>query len=212
MRVDEGMILAHENEHIIKDLASEVSHTKAVIASLAEQTSNIGGVLNAIHGIADQTNLLALNAAIEAARAGESGRGFAVVADEVRSLAQSTQSSTVDIQKIVETLQKEAKNAVDSMQRGAKSSEACLNKSKETSVALKEANSAVQKISNLNVQIATTAEQQSATSEKINQSAVNISNIANSTFIGAKDTAGANQNIAQRLADLHAYLNQFKVG
>ena len=65
-----------------------------VVASLAEESENIGAVLDVIRGIAEQTNLLALNAAIEAARACEQGRGFAVVADEVRALANRTKEST----------------------------------------------------------------------------------------------------------------------
>jgi methyl-accepting chemotaxis protein len=210
-RVEDGRSAAQETQGIIKQLATEVSSASTVIESLAAETDNIGTVLEAIRGIAEQTNLLALNAAIEAARAGDTGRGFAVVADEVRSLAQRTQSSTGDIQKLVESLQTEAKNAVDSMKKGADSTERCLEKSDETAAALEDASQAVSSISDLNAQIASTAEEQSAAAEQISDNVNNISNIAEETSKGTAETASANQNIAKNLINLHTSLNQFQV-
>jgi methyl-accepting chemotaxis protein len=210
-RVEDGRNAAKETQGIIKQLATEVSSASTVIESLAAETENIGTVLEAIRGIAEQTNLLALNAAIEAARAGDTGRGFAVVADEVRSLAQRTQSSTGDIQKLVESLQTEAKNAVDSMKKGSDSTEQCLAKSDETSAALEDASQAVASISDLNAQIASTAEEQSASAEQISDNVNNISNIAEETSKGTAETASANQNIAKSLINLHTSLNQFQV-
>ena len=210
-RVEDGRNAAQETQGIIKQLATEVSGASTVIESLAAETDNIGTVLEAIRGIAEQTNLLALNAAIEAARAGDTGRGFAVVADEVRSLAQRTQSSTGDIQKLVESLQTEAKNAVESMKKGSDSTERCLEKSDETAAALEDASQAVSSISDLNAQIASTAEEQSASAEQISDNVNNISNIAEETSKGTAETASANQNIAKNLINLHTSLNQFQI-
>jgi methyl-accepting chemotaxis protein len=210
-RVTQGKAAAIDTQTIIKQLASEVSNASSVIESLATETDNIGNVLEAIRGIAEQTNLLALNAAIEAARAGDTGRGFAVVADEVRSLAQRTQSSTGDIQKLVESLQSEAKNAVLSMQKGSSSTEKCLEKSAETAEALEDASQAVNSISDLNTQIASTAEEQSAAAEQIKGNVHNISNIAEEASKGSAETASANQTIARGVIDLHTALNQFHV-
>ena len=210
-RVALGRDSAHQTQAVIERLASEVTEASSVIETLVEETNKIDSVLEAISGIAEQTNLLALNAAIEAARAGETGRGFAVVADEVRSLAQRTQSSTVDIQNLVQRLQQEAKNAVDSMQKGSDSATECLSYSLETSAVFEDASNSVNEIADFNLQIATAAEQQAKVSQEVNVNLSNISGIAETTSEGAKATSQANENIAKHLIDLHTNLNKFQV-
>jgi methyl-accepting chemotaxis protein len=210
-KVTEGRQEAIETHSIIKQLAEVVSEASNVIKSLVEETNNIGSVLETIPGIAAQTNLLALNAAIEAARAGETGRGFAVVADEVRTLAQRTQTSTVDIQNLLLRLKTEANNAVTSMNKGTESAATCLEKSAKTSQTFEEASDSVTQISDLNVQIATAAEEQSAVAEEINRNIVRISDLADITAQGAKSTSEANATIAKRVIDLHTNLNVFVV-
>lgn len=210
-KVSEGKHNALETQNIIKQLSEEVSEASEVIGNLVEETNSIGSVLESIQGIAAQTNLLALNAAIEAARAGESGRGFAVVADEVRTLAQRTQNSTVDIQELLLRLKAEANNAVTSMNKGNQSANSCLDKSTKTSNALDEAANSVGQISDLNAQIATAAEEQSAVAEEVNKNLVNISNLAEVTAEGARATSNANTTIAKRVIDLHTNLNVFLV-
>ncbi|WP_293750425.1 methyl-accepting chemotaxis protein [uncultured Paraglaciecola sp.] len=210
-KVVEGQKDAIETQTIIKKLSEEVSEASEVIGSLVEETNNIGNVLESIQGIAAQTNLLALNAAIEAARAGETGRGFAVVADEVRTLAQRTQTSTVDIQDLLLRLKTEANNAVTSMNKGTESANSCLEKSAKTSRTFEEASDSVSQISDLNVQIAAAAEEQSAVAEEINKNIVKISELADITAQGAKETSKANSTIAKSIIDLHSNLNVFIV-
>jgi methyl-accepting chemotaxis protein len=210
-KVLEGKAGAIETQEIIQRLAGEIETAANVIQSLVSETNNIGSVLESIQGIAEQTNLLALNAAIEAARAGESGRGFAVVADEVRTLAQRTQTSTIDIQSLVERLQTEANNAVNSMKKGTDSAEKCIVKSDKTSAIFEHATEAVNEISELNTHIATAANQQSIAVEEVNKNLVNITDIATKTTEGTRNISNANNNISKKLMELYSNLNRFKV-
>ena len=203
--------ISGRNRETIEQLATEVDSAAHVINQLQQDSASIGGILDVIRAIADQTNLLALNAAIEAARAGDTGRGFAVVADEVRALAQRTQVSTIDIQGLVTRLQSEAKNAVISMNKGINSADECLQKSTQTSEIFANSAIAVNEITDLNLQIATAAEEQSAVVSEINQNLINITNIAIETSTGAKNTSEANESIARYIANLRVNLNKFKV-
>lgn len=209
--VKSGQSSASQSHEIIEQLAKEIELASATIGTLAEKTNGIGMVLDTIRAIADQTNLLALNAAIEAARAGETGRGFAVVADEVRSLAQRTQSSTGDIQTLVESLQTEAKNAVDCMDKGSESTTLCLEKSNATGAAFVEVSNIVNSISALNEQIAAATEEQSAVANEVNISLSNITEIAETTNIGAKNTAKASDTINVGVGDLRDQVGQFQI-
>jgi methyl-accepting chemotaxis protein len=102
----------------MNQLAEQIDRATKRVSELAQQSHDIGRIIDVINEIADQTNLLALNAAIEAARAGEHGQGFAVVADEVRSLAERTQRSTLEVRKVIEAIQGETTSVVGTMREG----------------------------------------------------------------------------------------------
>ncbi len=171
---DAGKRVVEENIQSIQALANEVQIASGVINQLAADSEAIGGVLDVIRGIAEQTNLLALNAAIEAARAGEQGRGFAVVADEVRTLAQRTQTSTQEIQAMIEKVQNGARNAVVAMDTGCQQAATSVSKAGEAGSSLNAINNAISAINDMNMHIASAAEEQSSVAEEINRNIVNI--------------------------------------
>lgn len=144
----------------MQELANQVQSSADAVQSLKTESQKIGSVLDVIKAIAEQTNLLALNAAIEAARAGEQGRGFAVVADEVRTLAQRTQQSTNEIQKMIESLQTGASRAVEVMLRSNHSADQTLSQAREAGTALETISGQVQGIYQLNQQILQAADSQ----------------------------------------------------
>lgn len=206
-----GVLVAEEAIAGIRDLIAEIESAAAVVQHVESDTASISEVLDVIKGIAEQTNLLALNAAIEAARAGEQGRGFAVVADEVRTLASRTQNSTEEIQTMIERLQHGVKNAVDAMagaqERAVTGSESVEKATQSLHVIAAE----VATINNMNLQIATAAEEQSAVAEEINRNITRISNIADNTSSGATQTAHSSEDLLRLTAELRRLVSQFKL-
>ena len=166
-------------------------------------------MLDVIKNIAEQTNLLALNAAIEAARAGEQGRGFAVVADEVRTLASRTQDSTAEIQAMIEQLQVGSKRAANTMRSVNARAQTGADKVEKTGEVLAEIAQAMSKITDMNTQIATAAEQQSAVIEEINRSVITINDISSRSAEKAKVSAAASAKLVELSSSLSMMVNQF---
>ncbi|MDH5423683.1 MAG: methyl-accepting chemotaxis protein [Gammaproteobacteria bacterium] len=204
-------IIVDDTIKSVSKLASEVEQIGSVINELQNQTQNIDTVLDVIKGIAEQTNLLALNAAIEAARAGEQGRGFAVVADEVRTLASRTQESTREIQGIIESLQSGANSAVGAMQSGRDEAEVTLKKAAEAGSSLVNITRAIESISSMNTQIASSAQEQSAVANEINQNISSISVQADHSAEGVTQSQSVSGKLSTLSNHLHSLVTQFKV-
>ncbi|MCP5169421.1 MAG: methyl-accepting chemotaxis protein [Hahellaceae bacterium] len=195
----------------IRNLAGDIDSSAQVINELEQDVVNITSVLDVIRGIAEQTNLLALNAAIEAARAGEQGRGFAVVADEVRTLASKTQASTQEIQEMISRLQTGTGRAVSVMKSSKNSGEQTVGQANKAEVALNEISSAISTINDMNTQIASAAEQQTAVTEDINRSLTRIVEIAEDTARGTDETREASARLAGLSEAMHNQMASFKV-
>ncbi|MFB2638699.1 methyl-accepting chemotaxis protein [Shewanella bicestrii] len=208
---EQGKQLVEKVISTISLLADEIAQAANAINELERNTTQIDSVLVVIRNIADQTNLLALNAAIEAARAGEQGRGFAVVADEVRTLASRTQASTTEIQQMIEALQQSAKATVSSMNTSTATTQSCVSLVHEAGSALEAITQAVSTISQMNIQIASAANEQCAVSAEINKNVNNINDIATNATESAVQTARAGDELAQLSMRLTTLLSQFKI-
>ncbi|GAK83194.1 N-acetylglucosamine regulated methyl-accepting chemotaxis protein [Vibrio ponticus] len=163
----------------ISHLSNEVQSASQAVAELDANAAQIDQVVTAINGISEQTNLLALNAAIEAARAGEQGRGFAVVADEVRALAARTQQATVEIQSMIESLQRNSQSLTQLMETTVTSASEGQTLMAEVDREIGELAAKNQGISDSSTQIATAAEQQGVVADNIAASVDEIRNQSN---------------------------------
>ncbi len=207
---DQGRSVVNDTITSMDAMAADVERAAAALEQLAEQTNDVGSILDVIRDIADQTNLLALNAAIEAARAGEAGRGFAVVADEVRNLARQTQESTGRIESIVEALKGGSSEAVETMNQGREQARHGVEQAHEAGAALDSISEAINGINEMNGRIATAAEEQGSVSEGISRSITSISDASRETAesIGHVDTT--TNTIAERMDGLQRLAEQFR--
>jgi len=208
--VEEGRGLVSATHATIAELANEVASVNEVVARLKGDSEAIGGVLDVIRSVAEQTNLLALNAAIEAARAGEQGRGFAVVADEVRTLASRTQSSTEEIQQMIERVQTGADRAARGMTQSREQAERSVTQSNEADMALTRISEAIKRMNDMNHQIASAAEEQSSVSAEVSSSVHSIARASAETNASANQIAQSSEALNQVAVGLHDLVERFK--
>ncbi|UWF48342.1 PAS domain-containing methyl-accepting chemotaxis protein [Pseudomonas sp. N3-W] len=205
----EGYQLVGASRSAVLRLAEELVRATEVIHQLEGHSTDISGVLEVIRSIAEQTNLLALNAAIEAARAGDAGRGFAVVADEVRGLAQRTQQSTNEIQRMISTLQNGARDAVLVMQQSSEHVENSVDQASRATQALDGISQRVNRISEMSLQIAAAVEEQSAVSEDINRNIIGIRTACEVTVNEGRQSQVNSEDVAGLAGDLRLLAREF---
>ena len=207
----EGRAVVRQSVQAIEDLVGDVSGAADTIHQLELETANIGKVLDVIQSIAEQTNLLALNAAIEAARAGEQGRGFAVVADEVRTLAARTQQSTHEIQSMIQSLQSGARNAVSIMERGKAKADTTVSRAQAAEQSLRQITESVLKLTDMNTQIATAAEEQTAVTDEIARNVETIRGTASRSADTAKASAETGKQLSGYSTALQTEVGHFRL-
>lgn len=206
----EGLEVIDRTTSTINSLSSAITAAMSQVEGLAVRSERIGSVLEVIRSIAEQTNLLALNAAIEAARAGDAGRGFAVVADEVRNLARSTRDSIEEIRQVIEELQDSTREMVDAMHSGTTQANAGVEQVRLAAVALRRIEDAVTVISDMNLQIAGAAEQQSRVAEEISHNVAIIRDVTESLSAQAQESQHVSQALNRQAGDQQQLAEQFR--
>ncbi|MDO7928856.1 methyl-accepting chemotaxis protein [Pseudomonas sp. KFB-139] len=207
----DGLGLVKKTVSAIDTMSNDVQKTASLIGELADQSRDIGKVLDVIRGLAEQTNLLALNAAIEAARAGEAGRGFAVVADEVRALAHRTQQSTSEIERLVTNIQSGTERAVGSMRGNTELASETLGIAEGANEALSKINAAVSEINDLNLVIASAAQEQAHVAREVDRNLVNIRDLSAQSSSGAQQTSTASRELSRLAVDLSGIVGRFRL-
>ncbi|OCH58950.1 chemotaxis protein [Aliivibrio fischeri] len=208
---EHGMTVVNQTSEEITDLSTNINQAVEEVGKLEKATDSIGTILRVINDIAEQTNLLALNAAIESARAGEAGRGFAVVADEVRTLAKRTQESTTEIATMIEQLQSGAASVSSSMLSSQQRADSTVDKAKQTAEALTQIRETIQQINDMNIHIASAAEEQSHVAEEINGKTVNIKDLSVLVHEAAQDAAVAINEQVSVVESQEKIMNRFTV-
>ena len=206
-----GARVVDETIAVMNSIAERVKSSAKAVESLGSRSDQIGEIVGTIEDIADQTNLLALNAAIEAARAGEQGRGFAVVADEVRALAERTTRATREIGEMIKAIQQETKGAVIAMEEGVSEVSKGSEKAADSGRALEQILQQINDVNSQIHQVATAAEEQTATTSEISNNMQQITEVVADTSRGAKESAAAANRLSALADDLRRIVSQFKI-
>jgi len=206
-----GAQVVEETISVMDSISDRVKNSAKTVENLGSRSDQIGEIVGTIEDIADQTNLLALNAAIEAARAGEQGRGFAVVADEVRALAERTTKATREIGEMIKAIQMETKDAVIAMEEGVREVSRGSEKAASSGKALEKILEQINIVSTQIHQVATVAEEQTATTSEISNNMQMITEVISRTSRGAKESAAAANQLSSHADDLRNIVGMFKL-
>ncbi|MFQ2770402.1 methyl-accepting chemotaxis protein [Aeromonas caviae] len=208
---EEGSRCVAATVNTIDTLSGNIQRSSTVVNEVEHGVDRIGSVVDTIRSISEQTNLLALNAAIEAARAGEAGRGFAVVASEVRELANRAQAATVEIQKMIEQLQGNARQAVGLMTESVQQADKGVEQVTQAGTQLDTIVQRVQGVADMNRQIAAASEQQSSVAEEMNANLEQVKQVVEGSVVVLRELKDASELVEHHSQTLDSHIQAFKL-
>ncbi|PTT50893.1 methyl-accepting chemotaxis protein, partial [Aeromonas sp. HMWF014] len=208
---EEGSRCVAATVSTIDTLSGNIQRSATVVNEVEQGVEQIGSVVDTIRGISEQTNLLALNAAIEAARAGEAGRGFAVVASEVRELANRAQAATVEIQKMIEQLQGNARQAAELMAKSVQQADKGVEQVTQAGDQLATIVLRVQGVADMNRHIAAASEQQSSVAEEMSGNLEQVKQVVEGSVVVLRELQEASELVEHHSQTLDTHIQAFKL-
>ncbi|MGE5324407.1 MAG: methyl-accepting chemotaxis protein [Actinomycetota bacterium] len=189
-----------------------INSSADIISALGQRADDIGKIIEVIDDLAEQTNLLALNAAIEAARAGEHGLGFAVVADEVRKLAEKSAQSTREISDLIQNIQKEARKAVDNMEKSTSIVDEGISLGSDLSSALKKISNVVAEVYKFAQEIGAATNEQSHGSAQIAKATTRLNEITHEINSSVEEQASGAQAVVRAMEKMRELVQRSSSG
>jgi methyl-accepting chemotaxis protein len=189
-----------------------IGSSAEIISALGQRADDIGKIIEVIDDLAEQTNLLALNAAIEAARAGEHGLGFAVVADEVRKLAEKSAQSTREISELIQSIQKEARKAVENMEKSTSIVNEGISLGGDLSGALKKISSVVSEVYKFAQEIGAATNEQSHGSSQIAKATTRLNEITHEINSSVEEQASGAQAVVRAMEKMRELVQRSSSG
>jgi methyl-accepting chemotaxis protein len=196
----------------LNKINNTIKSSGAIIDALGTRADDIGKIIEVIDDLAEQTNLLALNAAIEAARAGEHGLGFAVVADEVRKLAEKSAQSTKEISELIQSIQKEARKAVENMDESTTIVNEGLELGSELNGALRKISNVVTEVYKFAQEIGAATNEQSHGSSQIARATTRLNEITHEINSAVEEQASGAQAVVKAMERMRELVQQSTSG
>ena len=210
--VQSGIQTMEKTTDGLNKINGSIQASSGIIRALGTRADDIGKIIEVIDDLAEQTNLLALNAAIEAARAGEHGLGFAVVADEVRKLAEKSAQSTREISDLIESIQKEARKAVENMEKSTTIVNDGLVQGTELSTALKKISNVVTEVYKFAQEIGAATNEQSHGSSQIARATTRLNEITHEINSSVEEQASGAQAVVRAMEKMRELIQRSTSG